>query len=150
MEATHNEERFTPERLQYLSLLSKEYPSVAKTTAAIINLEAVLKLPKGTEHFMSDLHGEDEAFTHILNNASGVIREKVDAVLGKQVSTRERAEFATLIYYPRQKIQQMKLAGTDMPEWYSISLYRLIDVCRLVSSKNSRRFVRENLPEDFE
>ncbi len=150
MEATHNEERFTPERLQYLSLLSKEYPSVAKTTAAIINLEAVLKLPKGTEHFMSDLHGEDEAFTHILNNASGVIREKVDAVLGKQVSTRERAEFATLIYYPRQKIQQMKMAGTDMPEWYSISLYRLIDVCRLVSSKNSRRFVRENLPEDFE
>lgn len=150
MEDRRSEERFTPERLQYLTLLGKQYPTVAKTSAAIINLEAVLKLPKGTEHFMSDLHGEDEAFTHILNNASGVIREKVDAVLGKQVSNRERAEFATLIYYPRQKIQQVKLSGMEMDEWYSISLYRLIDVCRLVASKNSRRFVRNNLPEDFE
>ena len=133
MEDRRSEERFTPERLQYLTLLGKQYPTVAKTSAAIINLEAVLKLPKGTEHFMSDLHGEDEAFTHILNNASGVIREKVDAVLGKQVSNRERAEFATLIYYPRQKIQQVKLSGMEMDEWYSISLYRLIDVCRLVA-----------------
>ncbi len=144
------EERFSPERLQYLRLLSREYPTVARTSAAIINLQAILKLPKGTEHFMSDLHGEDEAFTHILNNASGVIREKVDAVLGKQVATRERAEFATLIYYPRQKLQQIKQSGVDMAEWYSINLYRLIDVCRLVSSKNSRRFVRSSLPEDFE
>ncbi len=144
------EERFTPERLQYLRLLGREYPTVAKTTAAIINLQAILKLPKGTEHFMSDLHGEDEAFTHILNNASGVIREKVDAVLGKQVAARERAEFATLIYYPRQKLQKIKQSGVDMEEWYSINLYRLIDVCRLVSSKNSRKFVRSSLPEDFE
>lgn len=150
MEARTPQERFNPQRLQYLGLLSKEYPTVAKTAATIINLEAVLKLPKGTEHFMSDLHGEDEAFTHILNNASGVIREKVDVVLGKQVSAKERAEFATLIYYPRQKIQQIKLRGTEMPEWYRINLYRLIDVCRLVASKNSRRFVRSSLPEDFE
>ena len=150
MPENRSEERFTPERLQYLRLLSREYPTVAKTSAAIINTEAVLRLPKGTEHFMSDLHGEDEAFTHILNNASGVIREKVDIALGKQVTARERAEFATLIYYPKQKIQQVKLSGIEMEEWYSINLYRLIDVCRLVSSKNSRKFVRQNLPEDFE
>lgn len=150
MDMPHPQERFAPARLQYLSLLAKQYPTVAKTAAAIINLQAVLRLPKGTEHFMSDLHGEDEAFTHILNNASGVIREKVDAVLGKQVPARERAEFATLIYYPRRKIQQVKLEGLEMEEWYRINLYRLIDVCRLVSSKNSRRFVRENLPQDYE
>ena len=143
------EDRFPPERLSYLALLGKQYPTVARTAAAIIRLQAMLHLPKGTEHFMSDLHGEEEAFTHILNNASGVIREKVDAVLGKQVSARERAEFATLIYYPRQKIQQVKLTGQEMSEWYSINLYRLIDVCRLVSSKNSRQFVRESLPEDY-
>lgn len=150
MDTPQPQERFTPARLQYLCLLSKQYPTVTKTAAAIINLQAVLRLPKGTEHFMSDLHGEDEAFTHILNNASGVIREKVDAVLGKQVPARERAEFATLIYYPRRKIQQVKLEGLEMEEWYRINLYRLIDVCRLVSSKNSRRFVRESLPQDYE
>ncbi len=149
-EKNETEAHFSPERMKYLRLLSKEYPTVAKTSAAIINMQAVLRLPKGTEHFMSDLHGEDEAFTHILNNASGVIREKVDAVLGKQVPARERAEFATLIYYPRQKIQEVRLRGADMAEWYTITLYRLVDVCRLVASKNSRKFVRDSLPEDFE
>ncbi|MFR1807999.1 MAG: fructose-bisphosphatase class III, partial [Pygmaiobacter massiliensis] len=94
--------------LKFLTLLAREYPTVAKASSEIINLEAILKLPKPTEHFMSDLHGEYEAFTHILNNASGVIRNKVDRVLGDSVSEAQRAEFATLIYYPEKKLPQMK------------------------------------------
>ncbi|MDD3429762.1 MAG: fructose-1,6-bisphosphatase [Oscillospiraceae bacterium] len=138
------------ENLKYLQLLARDYPSIAEASSEIINLEAQLKLPKGTEHFMSDIHGEHEAFTHILNNASGVIKEKVDTVLGKTVPAAERASFATLIYYPAQKLRQIRNSGVDMMEWYRIALYRLIDVCRLVASKNTRRFVRQSLPEGFE
>ena len=89
--------------LKYLRLLAKDYPNIAEASSEIINLQAVLKLPKGTEHFMSDLHGEYDAFTHILNNASGVIKEKVDRALGPEVPDQRRSEFATLIYYPVQK-----------------------------------------------
>lgn len=138
------------DNIKYLTLLARDYPSIAEASSEIINLEAQLKLPKGTEHFMSDIHGEHEAFTHILNNASGVIKEKVDIVLGKTVPAAERASFATLIYYPQQKLRQVRQSGADMLEWYRITLYRLIDVCRLVASKNTRRFVRQSLPEGFE
>ena len=92
--------------LKYLSLLARDYPSQAAAASEIISTQALLKLPKGTEHFMSDLHGENEAFVHILNSASGVIREKVDQVLGDQVPAAERAELATLIYYPAEKLPQ--------------------------------------------
>ena len=104
--------------LKYLTLLAREYPSIASACSEIINLQAILKLPKGTEHFMSDLHGEAEAFTHIMNNASGVIKEKVDRVLGEEVSAEERAEFATLIYYPSRKLDELKARQTDLPAWY--------------------------------
>ena len=95
------------DNLKYLSLLARDYPSQAAAASEIISTEALLKLPKGTEHFMSDLHGENEAFVHILNSASGVIREKVDIVLGDTVPESDRAELATLIYYPNEKLPQL-------------------------------------------
>lgn len=135
--------------LKYLTLLAREYPNIAAASSEIINLQAILKLPKGTEHFMSDLHGEAEAFTHIVNNASGVIKEKVDRVLGPGVPEQERAEFATLIYYPAQKLDELKDRQTDLNGWYRQTLYRLIDVCRVVSSKHTRSFVRKRLPKNY-
>ena len=99
--------------LKYLRLLAKDYPNIAEASSEIINLQAVLKLPKGTEHFMSDLHGEYDAFTHILNNASGVIKEKVDRALGPEVPDQRRSEFATLIYYPVQKLPELKKKQQD-------------------------------------
>ena len=135
--------------LKYLTLLAREYPNIAAASSEIINLQAILKLPKGTEHFMSDLHGEAEAFTHIVNNASGVIKEKVDRVLGPGVPDQERSEFATLIYYPAQKLDELKERQTDLNAWYRQTLYRLIDVCRVVSSKHTRSFVRKRLPKNY-
>lgn len=138
----------TPQQ-KFLKLLARDYPTTAAATQEIINLQAILKLPKPTEHFMSDLHGEYEAFTHILSNASGVIREKVDRVLGDRLSAQERAEFATLIYYPTQKLAQLKTLQSDFNEFYRQTLYRLIDVCRMMSSKYTRSYVRKRLPQGF-
>ena len=135
--------------LKYLSLLARDYPSQAAAASEIISTQALLKLPKGTEHFMSDLHGENEAFVHILNSASGVIREKVDQVLGEGVPAPERAELATLIYYPAEKLPQLKAkqpGEAALEGWYSQTLFRLIDICRLVSSKHTRSYVRSCLP----
>ena len=135
--------------LKYLNLLARDYPSQAAAASEIISTQALLKLPKGTEHFMSDLHGENEAFVHILNSASGVIREKVDQVLGQGVPAAERAELATLIYYPAEKLPQLKAkqpGEAALEGWYSQTLFRLIDICRLVSSKHTRSYVRACLP----
>ena len=135
--------------LKYLHLLARDYPSQAAAASEIISTQALLKLPKGTEHFMSDLHGENEAFVHILNSASGVIREKVDQVLGQGVPAGERAELATLIYYPAEKLPQLKArqpGEAALEGWYSQTLFRLIDICRLVSSKHTRSYVRACLP----
>ena len=135
--------------LKYLNLLARDYPSQAAAASEIISTQALLKLPKGTEHFMSDLHGENEAFVHILNSASGVIREKVDQVLGQGVPAAERAELATLIYYPAEKLPQLKAkqpGEAALEGWYSQTLFRLIDICRLVSSKHTRSYVRSCLP----
>lgn len=137
-----------PERA-YLDLLSRQYPTEEAVCSEIIQLGAVLSLPKGTEHFMSDLHGEDEAFRHILNNCSGVIREKVDAAFGHTVPERERAWFAAMIYYPEEKIEEVKRSGADMTDWYSITLYRLTETARLVASKYTRSKVREALDEAY-
>ena len=135
--------------LKYLNLLARDYPSQAAAASEIISTQALLKLPKGTEHFMSDLHGENEAFVHILNSASGVIREKVDQVLGQGVPAAERAELATLIYYPAEQLPQLKArqpGEAALEGWYSETLFRLIDICRLVSSKHTRSYVRACLP----
>ena len=137
------------DNLKYLTLLSRDYPSQAAAASEIISTQALLKLPKGTEHFMSDLHGENEAFVHILNSASGVIREKVDQVLGDTVPKHTRAELATLIYYPNEKLPQLKARCTSeeaLDQWYTETLLSLIDICRLVSSKHTRDHVRRCLP----
>ncbi|BDF69821.1 fructose-1,6-bisphosphatase class 3 [Oscillospiraceae bacterium] len=141
----------TPEDLRYLQMLSRQYPTVQAASSEIVNLQAILNLPKGTEHFLSDVHGEYEAFLHILNSASGVVREKVDQLFAASVSRYDRDELATLIYYPEEKLEQVARALDDeaLEEWYRITLHRLLDVCRLVTSKYTRSKVRKALPHEY-
>ena len=140
---------YTKDQLKILRLLAAEYPSIALAGATLVNLTALSNLPKGTEHFMSDLHGEAEAFEHILNNCSGVIREKVDAVFYRNTSEEERRTLCTLIYYPAEKMAELRAAGLTTPDWYRITLYRLVDLARSVASKYTRETVREALPDDY-
>ena len=137
------------EELKYLSLLSEKYPSIPAVCREIINLKAILSLPKGTEHFMSDLHGEYEAFHHILNNAAGVIKEKVDMIFKDRLSSRERQEICTLVYYPAEKIKLLKKQNAVTPYWYKITLKNLIELAKLLSSKYTRSKVRKALPTEF-
>ena len=140
---------FSPEELRYLKLLAQKYPTVQAASTEIINLQAILNLPKGTEHFISDIHGEYEAFLHILNSCSGVIKEKIDEVFASSISRAERDQLATLIYYPQEKLELVAQQEADLDEWYRITLHRLIEVCRLVSSKYTRSKVRKALPKDY-
>ncbi len=133
------------ENQKYLFELSKSYPNRQKVLSEIINLNAILNLPKGTEHFMSDIHGEHEAYSHIRRNASGVIRRKVDALFSKSITARERAELATLIYYPEEKLDEIKEHVGEIDDWYAITIERLVALCRLVSSKYTRSKVRKCL-----
>lgn len=137
------------EKLKYLRLLSEKYPSIPSVCREIINLKAILNLPKGTEHFMSDLHGEYEAFSHILNNAAGVIKEKVDMIFVTRLSPKERQEICTLVYYPVEKLQRLKEQHVVTPYWYKITLKNLIELAKLLSSKYTRSKVRKALPEEF-
>ena len=135
---------------RYLRLLAQKFRTVQEVSTELINLEAILALPKGTEHFMSDIHGEDEAFAHILNNCSGVIRDKIEAVYGDTLTAGERAELATLIYYPKHKLEYIKAHMTgDLEDWYRVTLRRLAEICRVVASKYTRSKVRKALPADF-
>ena len=138
----------TPD-LRYLQMLSRQYPTVQAASSEIINLQTILNLPKGTEHFISDVHGEYEAFLHILNSASGVVREKVDVLFATSVSKAERDQLATLIYYPVEKLNEIAAQTEDLEEWYRITLHRLIDICRLVTSKYTRSKVRKALPKEY-
>jgi len=140
---------YSQEQLKMLSLLSHEYPTIRSVSAALINKNAIVNLPKGTEHFLSDLHGESEAFNHIMNNCSGIIREKVDILFGDTMSEAERREFCTLIYYPVEKTEELMRNGTIDEEWYSVTLYRLVDLARAVASKYTRAKVKGALPNDF-
>lgn len=137
--------------LRYLQLLSRSFPTIATASTEIINLEAILNLPKGTEHFLADLHGEYEAFQHVLRNTSGTIKRKVREIFGDTLSKQEQKEICTLIYYPEQKLKLIKKDTQDeaLNDWYFITLNRLVMVCRTVSSKYSRSKVRKSLPEDF-
>ena len=126
---------YTPEQMKIFSLLSREYPTISAVSAAITTLNATVNLPKGTEHFLSDIHGEAEAFFHIINNCSGVIREKVDSIFYTSVTETERRNLCTLIYYPAEKIAELHARGEDTEEWYSFTLYRLVDLARSVASK---------------
>ena len=140
---------FSPERLDYLKLLSRQYPSVQSACTEIINLRAIQNLPKGTEHFLSDVHGEYEAFQHILNSASGVVRVKIDELLGATVPRSDRDQLATLIYYPEEKLEEIERETDDMREWYRITFHRLIDLCCLVSAKYTRSKVRKAMPPEY-
>ena len=140
---------YTDEELRYLKMLSRQYPTVREAGTEIINLRAILNLPKGCEHFISDVHGEYEAFLHILNSCSGVIRERLDLLFKTSVPRSELDELATLIYYPEEKLEELRPRIGDLEEWYRITLHRLIEVCRLVSERYSRSKVRKALPADY-
>ncbi len=143
-------EAVTPNRdMHYLQLLSHTFPTIAAASSEIINLEAILNLPKGTEHFLADLHGESEAFQHVLKNASGNIKRKVGELFDGDIRDKEQRELCTLIYYPEQKLELIKAAESDLEDWYHITIHRLVAVCRDVSSKYTRSKVRKSLPEDF-
>ncbi len=135
--------------LRYLDLLAKQYPDVSSASTEIINLQAILNLPKSTEHFISDIHGEYESFTHMLKNASGVIKRKIDDIFGNSLRENEKCNLATLVYYPEQKLELIKRTEENLDDWYKITLYRLIELCRMVSSKYTRSRVRKSLPKDF-
>ena len=135
--------------LSFLQLLAQQYPSIQAASMAIINLSANLILPKGTEHFISDVHGEYEAFSHVLRNGSGSIRRKIEEIFANTLLENEKRNFATLIYYPEQKLPLILKNIENKAEWYRITLFRLIKLCRVVSSKYTRTAVREALPDDF-
>lgn len=134
---------------RYLNLLSHTFPTIADAAGEIINLEAILNLPKGTEHFLADIHGEHEAFIHVLKNASGNIKRKVSEIFGNTIREAEKKELCTLIYYPEQKLELIKANEQDLDDWYHITIHQLVKVCREVSSKYTRSKVRKSLPEEF-
>ena len=135
--------------LKYLRLLSEHFPTQQSVFTEIINLQAILNLPKGTEHFMSDLHGEYEAFLHILNNCSGVVREHVDDIFGDELSEEEKGDLCTLIYYPHEKLALAHLQHIATPSWYKVMLDRLLVVARSLSSRYTRSKVRKAIPRDY-
>ncbi len=138
------------DKMQFLQVLSKQYPNIDKVSEEIINLQAILNLPKGTELFLSDIHGEYGSFSHILNNGSGIIRNKIEDIFSNQITEQERRALATLIYYPEEKLALIKTQEKDMVEWYNIALYRLIEVAIEVSSKYTRSKVRKAMPKGFD
>ncbi len=133
----------------YLNLLSQSFPTVADAAREIVNLEAILNLPKGTEHFLADLHGEHEAFLHVLKNASGNIKRKVSEIFGATIRESEKKELCTLVYYPEQKLELIKAQEDDITDWYHITIHQLVRLCRNVSSKYTRSKVRKTLPPEF-
>lgn len=139
----------TDDRIKFLRLLSEKYCSRQQVCTEIINLQAILNLPKGTEHFMSDLHGEYEAFSHILNNSAGVIREKVDMLFEETLTPRERSSLCTLIYYPEEKLEKINEEGRNTEEWYRFVLQNLIDLAKMLSSKYTRSKVRKAMPSEY-
>lgn len=138
--------------LKYLQLLAKSFPTIQAASTEIINLEAILNLPKGTEHFVTDLHGEHEAFQHVLKNASGVIKRKVEDIFGHSLREAEKSELCTLIYYPEEKLKLIKNREKEksLHEWYKVVLMRLVQVCSNVSTKYTRSKVRKAMPPEYE
>ena len=134
---------------RYLELLGKMFPTIEAAATEIINLEAILSLPKGTEHFLSDIHGEHEAFDHVIRNASGAVVRKVNDEFGKELREKEKHDLCTLIYYPKERLEIVKAEEENLDEWYNITLIRLVRICRAVSSKYTRSKVRKTLPEAF-
>lgn len=142
-------DNFKERNLDYLNLLAKSFPDVASASTEIINLCAILNLPKGTEHFISDVHGEFESFSHVLRNASGVIKQKIEDIYGTSLMESEKKMLATLIYYPEEKLDEIIRTKNPDKDWYKVILFRLIQVCKVVSTKYTRSKVRKALPVDF-
>lgn len=135
--------------IRYLKCLAKQFPTVAETATEIINLQAILSLPKGTEHFITDIHGEYDQFQHIIKNASGAIKQKIEEEFGNTISQKEKRSLATLIYYPKRKLKQIVEEEKNMDDWYSVNLYRLVCICKRTASKYSRSKVRKAMPVEF-
>lgn len=146
MRETH---KYSDADLEYLTLLAKEYPTEQSAVTEIINLNAILNLPKATEHFMSDIHGEYEAFNHIMRSASGAIREKIDILFGDELNVNQRSNLATLVYYPNEKLKELLPGVEDEKAFYAKTLNYLIELCHLVTSKYTRSKVRKSLPEEY-
>lgn len=141
---------YHPDQLRYLQLLAQQYPTVQAASTEIIRLRTILNLPKGTEYFMSDIHGEYEAFQHILNSCSGEIRNKLDEHFGNTLSEEEKNDLATLIHYPSAKLTLVADQITDLENWYRTTLRLLVQVCRYVSIKHTRNRVRSFMPKDYQ
>ncbi len=135
--------------IRYLKSLAKQYPTIPLAATEIINLQAILSLPKGTEHFITDIHGEYDQFRHIMKNGSGAIKRKIEEEFSNSLSIAEKKGMATLIYYPKLKLKQVLKQEENMEDWYKVTLYRLIRVCKNASSKYTRSKVRKALPKDF-
>ena len=144
----YSSEELTKE-IKYLRLLSDTFPNIQTASTEVINLEAIMNLPKGTEHFLTDIHGEDETFSHVIANASGVVKRKVEDVFGKTLREKEKRQLITLIYYPKVKLDLILKEEPDVNEWYAITLQRLIKVARASSSKYTRSKVRKSMPDNF-
>ena len=132
-----------------LEILSRQFPTVASASTEIINLQSILNLPKGTEHFMTDIHGEYEQFNHVLKNGSGSVRRKIDEEFGNTLTVKDKKALATLIYYPQEKLEIVREQEENIEDWYKITLHRLVAVTRRVASKYTRSKVRKALPKDF-
>ena len=136
--------------IKYLDLLSRSFPNVTAAVEEVVNLKAILNLPKGTEHFLTDIHGEAEAFNHVMQNASGAIRRKVSEELSSTVSIDDLEELTTLIYYPKEKLELIKAEKkANITNWYELAIYRLVRVARATASKYTRSKVRKLLPKSF-
>lgn len=135
--------------LKYLNSLAGHFPTIAKASTEIINLQAILNLPKGTEHFLTDIHGESEQFNHVLKNGSGSVRRKIDEEFGNTLSNKDKKSLATLIYYPQEKLEIIMNEEESIEDWYKITLYRLVQITKRVASKYTRSKVRKALPQDF-
>ena len=135
--------------LKYLRSLAHQYPTIASASTEIINLQAILCLPKGTEHFLTDIHGEYEQFNHVLKNGSGAVKRKIDEEFGNTLSSRDKKSLATLIYYPKEKLEIVIQEEDNIEDWYKITLHRLVQITKRVASKYTRSKVRKALPPDF-
>ena len=144
-----NTPRYTDEELRYLKLLAQKFPTVQSASSEIVNLEAIMRLPKGTEHFLTDIHGEYETFNHILRNASGVVRKNIEEIFGKSIPQKDKTQLATLIYYPEEKMELLRKNGIINNDWYYYTLLRLVQVAREASHKYTRSKVRKAMPKDF-
>ena len=145
----HSHKTFTPEQLRFLKLLSVQYPTVQAAGAEIIKLKTILNLPKGTEHFMSDIHGEYEAFLHILNSGSGEVRNKLDETFEDRLSREEKDQLATLIHYPKAKLAIVANELENLSLWYNRTIHLLVQVCRYVGIKHTRNLMRSHMPVGY-